>query len=300
MTQRNSHPNDFPLGSCDCHVHIYGPFDRFPLDATPPGAAPNRFIPTREFPVELLLQTWQDIGVSRGVIAHAGNKASDNAVTLDALKRYPDKLRGIAQISPDITDSRLDELSDAGFRGVRINMLRQEGRPIVYPGAMTYEDLELLAPRIAERGWHAQLWIETGDLQELAPKLERLPLDFVIDHQGRTMADKTVNYEGFRWFCDRLKSGRYWCKLSGADRNTRTGAPYADTEDFMRALVAANPDRLVWGTDWPHVGHTNESLPKESVLIDLFKRCVPDIDTRRRILVDNPVNLYGFKADEDR
>lgn len=161
---------------------------------------------------------------------------------------------------------------------------------------MNYEDLKSLAPRIAERGWHAQLWIETGDLKEMAPELERLPLDFVIDHQGRTMADKTVGYEGFRWFCDRLKSGRYWCKLSGADRNTREGSPYTDTEDFMRALVSANPNRLVWATDWPHLGHPGDSLPSEIMLIDLFKRCVPDIDTRRRILVDNPVRLYGFEG----
>jgi 2-pyrone-4,6-dicarboxylate lactonase len=160
---------------------------------------------------------------------------------------------------------------------------------------MSYEDLKSVASRIAERGWHAQLWIETADLRELAPELERLPLDFVIDHQGRTMTDKTVNYGGFQWFCDRLKSGRYWCKLSGADRNTRIGAPYTDTEDFIKALVTANPDRLVWGTDWPHVGHTSESLPSETVLIDLFKRCVPDNGIRRRILVENAVSLYGFK-----
>ena len=288
MTKEDSLPGALPAGSCDCHVHIYGPFDRFPLEGH------GRFIPTTEFPIELLLQTWQDIGVSRGVIAHAGGPESDNAVTFDALRLYPDKLRGVAQIKPDITDRRLDELTEAGFKGVRINLLRQDGLP-VFPGAMmSYEDLKALAPRLAERGWHAQLWIETGDLQELAPELERLALDFVIDHQGRTMTDKTVNYRGFQWFCDRLKSGRYWCKLSGADRNTRIGAPYTDTEDFVRALVAANPDRLVWGTDWPHVGHTSESLPSETALIDLFNRCVPDIDIRRRILVDNPVSLYGF------
>ena len=283
-----------PPGSCDCHVHIYGPFDRFPPDATTPELW-DRFLPTREYPVELLFEMWNDIGISRGVIAHFGDEQSDNAVTYDALRRYPDKLRGIATIKRDISDKRLDELSDAGFRGVRVNMLRQDGRPVLAIGT-TYEDLKSLAPRIAERGWHAQLWIETGDLQKMAPDLERLPLDFVVDHQGRTMAEKGTNYEGFRWFCDRLKNGRYWCKLSGADRNTRVGSPYADTEDFMRALVAANPDRLVWATDWPHLGHASDALPRDRVLLDLFERCVPDSDTRRRILVDNAVALYGFNA----
>jgi 2-pyrone-4,6-dicarboxylate lactonase len=287
MAEHISPVEILPSGSCDCHVHIYGPYNRFPAEFE------GRFAPTKEFPVELLFQVWDSIGVSRGVIVHAGNAGSENEVTLDALKRFPDKLRAVAILKPDVTDKRLDELTQAGFRGVRINLLRQDGKPVA-PGGMSLDDLKTLAPRIAERGWHAQLWVETGDLQELAPDLEKLPLNYVIDHQGRTMADKTVGYIGYRWFCDRLKTGRYWCKLSGADRNTRIGAPYKDTEDFMRALVAANPDRLVWGTDWPHVGHTPESLPKETILVDLFRRCVPDAAIRRKILVDNPAGLYGF------
>jgi len=111
---------------------------------------------------------------------------------------------------------------------------------------------------------------------------------------GRTMTDKGVDYAGFRGFCERLKTGRYWCKLSGADRNTRQGAPYADTAPFMKALVAANPDRLVWGSDWPHVGHADAAIPRMSDLLDLFFECVPDEKIRRKILVDNAAALYGF------
>ncbi|GGC81441.1 amidohydrolase family protein [Chelatococcus reniformis] len=277
----------FPAGSCDCHVHIYGPFARFP------GQSEGRFTPGEEFPVERLFAMWEAIGIARGVIVHALGAGPDNAVTLAALRRFPDKLRAIAIVSRDVTDARLDELTDAGFKGVRINLLRQDGKP-VSSGGMDLDDLKALAPRLAERGWHAQLWIETGDLEELAPELEKLPLDFVIDHQGRTMTDKGVTYKGFQWFCERLKTGRYWCKLSGADRNTRQGTPYADTEGFMQALVSANPDRLVWGTDWPHVGHTPATLPAHAVLVDLFERCVPDAAIRRKILVDNPARLYGF------
>lgn len=277
----------FPPGSCDCHVHIYGPYDRFPVQTE------GRFTPTQAFPVETLFSVWESIGIARGVIVHALAAGADNEVTLEALRRFPDKLRAVAILQTSVTDRRLDEMTQAGFKGVRINLLRQDGKP-VSTGGMTLDDLKALAPRLAERGWHAQLWVETGDLQDLAADLEKLPLDFVIDHQGRTMTDKGVGYRGFQWFCDRLKSGRYWCKLSGADRNTREGRTYTDTEDFMKALVAANPDRLVWGTDWPHVGHTPETLPSEAELIGLFERCVPDADTRRKILVDNPVRLYGF------
>jgi 2-pyrone-4,6-dicarboxylate lactonase len=277
----------FPDGSCDCHVHIYGPYDRFPVQSE------GRFSPTQPNPVESLFAMWDSIGVSRGVIVHALAAGEDNEVTLDALRRYPERLRGVAILKRDVSDRRLDEMTDAGFKGVRINLLRQDGKP-VSSGGMNLDDLKTLAPRLAERKWHAQLWIETGDLDALAPELEKLPLDFVIDHMGRTMVDKGIDYPGFQKFCERLKTGRYWVKLSGADRNTRTGAPYADTAAFMTALAQANPDRLVWGTDWPHVGHTPESFPKEATLIDLFFKCVPDEAARHKILVDNPVRLYGF------
>jgi len=276
-----------PAGSSDCHVHVYGPFDRFPP------AQAGRFSPAKESPVEKLLAMWDAIGVSRGVIAHALGAGENNKVTLDALRRHPDRLRGVALVRADISDRELDELTDAGFKGVRINMLRQDGKPVSSEG-MKYEDLLALAPRLAERNWHAQLWIETGDLEDLAPILESLPLTYVIDHMGRTMTDKGVDYAGFRGFCERLKTGRYWCKLSGADRNTRQGAPYADTATFMRALVAANPDRLVWGSDWPHVGHADATVPRMSDLLGLFFDCVPDEKVRRKILVDNAEALYSF------
>lgn len=276
-----------PAGSTDCHVHIYGPF------AEHPPLTEGRFAPAQEFPVESLFRMWDAIGVSRGVIVHALTAGQDNEVTLQALKRFPERLRAVAVLSDHVTDKRLDELTAAGFRGARVNMLRQDGKP-VSAGGLTFEGLKKLAPRIADRGWHAQLWIETGDLDAMSKEIEALPLDFVLDHMGRTMTDKTVNYTGFQTFLDRLKTGRYWCKISGADRNTRQGAPYADTEAFIEALVAANSDRLVWGTDWPHVGHAAETLPNENVLIHLLLKSIPNETTRQKILVDNAAKLYGF------
>lgn len=276
-----------PAGSADCHVHVYGPRERFPWDTE------GRFAPTRPWTAEDLFALWDSIGVTRGVIVHARNAGLNNEVTFDALKRYPDKLRAVAVLQDDVTEKRLDELTDAGFKGARINMLWQDGKP-VSDGGMGIEGLKKLAPRLAERGWHAQLWIETGDLETLSAEIEALPLNFVIDHMGRTMSDKGVGYPGFQKFLDRLKTGRYWCKISGADRNTRRGAPYDDTEEFMKALVKANPDRIVWGSDWPHVGHTPESFPAEQTLLEMFFKCVPDEAARRKILIDNPTKLYGF------
>ncbi len=216
-----------PAGSADCHVHVYGPYDRFPA------VHGGKFSPLQATPVEALLALWDRMGIARGVIVHALAAGGDNEVTLDALKRHRDRLRGVAILKPEVSERRLDELSEAGFKGVRINLLRQDGKP-VSSGGMSLDDLLALAPRLGARGWHVQLWVETGDLKELAPTLEKMPFDFVIDHMGRTMADKGVDTPGFRWFCERLKTGRYWCKLSGADRNTRQGAGIHD--DIVDAL----------------------------------------------------------------
>jgi 2-pyrone-4,6-dicarboxylate lactonase len=287
MRETASDGKGFPEGACDCHVHIYGPYDRYPAQRE------GKFAPREEAPVEALFRMWDSIGISRGVIVHASAAGPDNEVTLEALKRFPKRLRGVAIVQADVSDKTLDELTDAGFRGVRINLLRQDGQKVLQ-GGVSLEDLGQLAPRLAERGWHAQLWVESGDLQALAPEIEKLPIDFVIDHQSRTMTDKGVSYPGFQWFLERLQSGRYWCKLSGIDRNSRQGSPYEDTYPFMKALLAANPERLVWGTDWPHVGYEAEKVPAESVLVEALERCVPDAAVRRKILVSNPERLYGF------
>ena len=279
-------PYRLPAGSCDSHVHVYGPFDRFPP------LIEGRFAPTQEHPVEALFDLWDGLGIARGVIVHAIRAGADNLVTLDALRRFPQRLRGVALVDRDVDDRTLDRLNDAGFRGVRINLLRQDGKAVA-SGGMDLDALLALAPRLAERGWHAQLWIETGDLMELAPTLEKLPLTYVVDHMGRTMVDKGIDYPGFRDFCARLKDGRYWCKLSGADRNTRTGAPYEDTAPFMKALVAANPDRLVWGSDWPHV-MVKGAMPNDGDICDLLGNWVLDENVRKQVLVDNPARLYGF------
>ena len=145
MSKEISAAERFPDGSCDCHVHIYGPFDRFPNYQV------GRFTAKSEFPVETLFDVWRSMGITRGVIVHAGAAGSDNEVTLDALKRFPDVLRAVAILKPDVTDRRLDELTDAGFKGVRINLLYQDGRPVSAGSGMNLDDLKALAPRIAER-----------------------------------------------------------------------------------------------------------------------------------------------------
>lgn len=284
---RETDPVRLPEGSTDCHFHIYGPSDRFPY------IGGERYSPRGDATIEDAFAHWGGMGVSRGVIVHASVAGDDNAVTFDALKRFPDRLRAVAVLDPDVSDRRLDELTDAGFRGVRINLIRQDGKVMSNRGT-SFDDLRALAPRLAERGWHAQLWVECSDLAALAPELDRLPLTYVVDHMCRTMADKGPDHPDYLAFLDRLRDGRYWTKISGADRNTRIGAPYDDTRGFMKAIVAAAPGQVVWGSDWPHVGHAEETVPDMQVLMRLLLDCVPDEATLRQILVDNPKRLYGF------
>ncbi|MFA7580367.1 amidohydrolase [Castellaniella sp.] len=287
--KENIVPLRLPEGSTDCHFHLYGPFEQFP-----PGDE-GRFSPTRPFTIEDAFAHWDRIGVSRGVIVHAVGSGEDNAVTFDALRRYPDRLRATAILRPDVSDRRLDELTENGFRAVRVTMIRQDGKPVSTKGT-SFDDLKILAPRLLERGWHAQIWIECSDLEEAAPELEKTGLTFVVDHMCRTMADKGPHHPHYQAFLDRLRSGRYWTKISGADRNTRIGRPYDDTRGFMKAIVEAAPDQVVWGSDWPHVGHTAETTPRMQDLLQLLFDCVPEPAVRQKILVDNPDRLYGFKS----
>ena len=276
-----------PAGTCDSHFHIYGPPGRYPK------VDEGRFTPVRAFEIEEAFDWWKDVGITRGVVVHAPGSGPDNEITYEALRRFPDRLRATAILSPDVTDRRLDELTDAGFKGVRVTMIRQDGKPI-YSLGTTYDDLVQLAPRLAERGWHAQLWIESSDLVAASAELEKLPLDFVIDHMSRSMADKGHEHPDFVAFTEKLKTRRYWTKISGADRNTRIGRPYLDTAPYMRAIVNAAPEQVVWGSDWPHVGHTDANTPRMDDLLGLLFDCVPDEAVRTKILVDNPARLYGF------
>jgi 2-pyrone-4,6-dicarboxylate lactonase len=243
-----------------------GPFDRFPAGSE------GRFSVTRPFAIEDAFAIWDKLGITRGVIVHAVGSGEDNAVTYDALRRYPDRLRAVAILRPDVPDRRLDELTEAGFKAVRVTMIRQDGKPVSTLGTS----------------------YESSDLADAAAELEKLPLTYVIDHMSRTMADKGHDHPDFRAFTDRLKTGRYWTKISGADRNTRLGRPYSDTAPYLRAIVQAAPDQVVWGSDWPHVGHSAETVPDFQDLLRLLHECVPDEAIRRKILIDNPARLYNF------
>jgi 2-pyrone-4,6-dicarboxylate lactonase len=274
-----------PPLSCDCHVHLFGPYDKFPL-------GDERSYTSPEAPVEMLIGLMDSLGLGRAVVVNGTAYNKDSRILIDALQRYPDRLRGIGVLDLDTTDQELDDLHAAGVRGIRINLYRRAG-VIAYRGGVGMEVFHKLGPRIAERGWHVQVWINVTDLPEIKLELDKVPVDIVVDHMGRFEPAGGIREPGFALLCALLKDhGGYWTKISGADRMSTAGSPYSDTDVFAKALVESNSQRVVWGTDWPHVNHA--TMPLDAELLSLLDRWIADPAVLQRILVDNPAKLYDF------
>ncbi len=225
------------------------------------------------------------LGIERGVLVQVSVHGTDNRLLAETLRRHPQRLRGIAVVRPDIDEPQLDVLDAAGVRGVRCNEL--------FGGGIGPEAMETLAQRIARRGWHLQLLIDGRRLPSISKRLAHLPVPFVIDHMGYIPTAAGLNDPGFRELCTLLKEADCWVKISGANRISSEPIPYRDTIPFARALVETRPERLVWGSDWPHVA-IEGPMANDGVLFDLFAEWVPDEAIRKQILVDNPAALYGF------
>ena len=280
-----------PAGACDCHAHVFGPFARHPL-------ALDRSYTPAEFDGDSFVAHLNGLGLSRGVLVTGSASGTDNGSVLEALLAYPDRLRGVAVATEEVGDQELDRWHAAGVRGVRANLYQLDGHK-VYRNGVGLETLESLAPRLRERGWHAQIWVHAPDLPALSPRLRRLGVPLVIDHMGRMASSRGVQDPGFQHLCALLADGLAWTKISGADRNTAQAAShqpaYSDIDPFALALLAANPQRVVWGTDWPHINYFDPGrVPDDGVLLNLLARWLPDARLQQQVLVDNPARLYDF------
>jgi predicted TIM-barrel fold metal-dependent hydrolase len=265
-----------PLGT-DCHFHIFGPFDRFPMSPgrhyTPPAALIPRY-----------LELANTLGLQRMVVVQASIYGTQNAVTLNAIAQFGQhRARGVAVVDESFDDSVLKHLHDQGIRGVRFNLVSGNGTP--------QNQLETLARRIAPLGWHIQVYAEGETLLGLAPLLARLPVEVVIDHCGGVKAALGVQHPQFQALLRLLDSGRAWVKTCSY-RASSAGAPWTDVAPNVKALVAAAPERCVWGTDWPH--SQMDPRPEAGILMDQLFDWVPDEAVRQKILVENPTRLYGF------
>ena len=269
-----------PPFSCDSHLHVYDA--RFL-------AAPGQAVMPRASVAEYrLLQS--RLGTTRAVVVQPRANGTDNAVTVDAVAQLGlASARGVAVLHPSASDAQLRELDAAGIRGLRISA----HEPL--QGVCTVDMIEPLARRIEPLGWHVQLHLTADQLAANAAMIERLPCRIVIDHRARLPAGAGSAHPAFALVRRLLDAGRAWVKLSGPYLDSRTGGPaWADVAGGAKALAAAAPERMLWGSDWPHPTE-KDAKPDDAALLDVLADWAPHEAARRRILVTNPCELYGFE-----
>lgn len=286
-----------PRGACDCHVHVFGPTPDYPWAAdrtyTPPDAS-----------LADLQALHRRLGIDRVVIVQPSPYGTDNRCTMDAVQALnadgTDRARAVVVIDPDTDEATLRTLHRAGARGVRLNF---ETAGIHDPRAAA-PALARLAERIAPLGWHVQTYTNLAMIEALAPVVRSLPVPLVVDHFGRPRAAEGVGQRGFDVLLDLVARGAAWVKLSAPYRISRV-EDYADGAAFARALARANPDRIVWGTDWPHPGGNPDSRKGPDAIepfraeddgsaLDRIGRWLDDDALVTRMLVDNAARLYDF------
>lgn len=278
-SQRKTTKFTVPPGAVDTHAHVIGLPPDYPFVATRSYTPPAATAPEYLAMLDATGMTW-------GVLTQVSVHGTDNRLLVEALTAHRRRLRGIAVIPPDCPDRERAALKDAGVVGLRINVL--------YGGGVGFDDLESYGALCREMGWHLQFLIAAQDLPPLAARFGKLPVPFLIDHMGHFPTSLGTGDPGFRALTGLVRDGA-WVRLSGAYRNTVQGPPYADTIPFARALVEANPDRCVWGSDWPHVANYGHMMGVGD-LLDLLADWVPDAAVRNRILTTNPQALFGFPA----
>jgi 2-pyrone-4,6-dicarboxylate lactonase len=270
---------ELPPGACDAHCHVFGPARKFPYAAdrsyTPPDA-----------PVEMLRRLHAHLGVSRAVIVHASCHGTQMDVTLDAIASSDGAYRGVACVDDAVTDRELQRLHDGGIRGIRFNFVRHLGG--VPDLTVFYRQLE----RIKPLGWHIVLHFDAEDILTQQDLLGRIDVPFIIDHMGRVKAEEGVEQRPFQSLLNLFRRNPLaWIKICGAERVSAGKRPFRDAIPFAQALIAADPTRILWGTDWPHPNITKD-MPNDGELVDLFAEICPDPALQKRILVANPARMY--------
>ena len=271
-----------PPKACDCHAHIFGPVEQYPLTA-------NRSFTPPEASLAAYRRMLAALGIVHAVIVQPSVYGTDNRCTLDSVSAAGGLWRGVAVANPSVNEKELECLHAAGFRGVRVNVL--------FKGGLTFDALEPMARMIAPFGWHLQLLLDYRDLVKLAPRLRQLPVGIVVDHMEHMLTSAGVGHPGFQILLQLVREGRCWVKLSGAYRISREPYPYPDVVPFARALIEADASRTVWGSDWPHPC-VSGFIPKDAELLDLLAMWARDAEVRRRILAENPAVLYGYRGAE--
>ena len=274
-----------PPGACDCHHHIYDPA-RFP-----PSRPSAQQVPNARVEDYRLLQ--RRLGLGRDIVVTPTPypaPVSDNQVTLDAIRQLGPNARGVVIVYPEITDAELKAYDAAGVRGVRYSLT--SGRPGAASTASP-ADIEAMSKRVNALGWHVQFNTTAEQIVAAEDLLKRLASPIVFDHMGHLPQPEGIGHPGFRIIRELIDKGRTWVKLSVTYDSSKDGPPgYADVNRVGQAYVRAAPERLVWGSNWPHPSEPDK--PDDAMLFDLLAQWAPDEATRNRILVQNPETLYGF------
>ena len=280
------HPNPskpnfmVPRGSVDAHCHVFGPAAHFPFSSqrkyTPCDASKEQLFELRDF-----------LGFERSVIVQATCHGNNNDALEDALLNSNDKARGIASVGVEVNHDTLRRLDQAGVRGVRFNFVKR------LVDTTPKETFKMISNMIAEYGWHIVVYVESQDLEELVPFLKALPTTIVFDHMARPDVTKGTDSKEFNLLMKLMENEKFWCKTTCPERLTKIGPEYSysDVLPFMQKLVTTFPDRVLWGTDWPHP-NMKSHMPDDGKLVDIIEMFAPDITTQKKLLVDNPLRLY--------
>jgi len=270
-----------PAGACDAHFHVFGPRDKFAYAKDAP------YVPEVDAPKDVLIDRHMFLGIERGVVVQSAAHGLDNSAAADLLAEQKGSYVGVALVPVNADMSLLKKLHEQGFRGARFNYLQHLG------GGPAMPELMKLATKLAVLNWHLQLHVESSMIVKMTPELKLSPVPVVIDHMGRVDASRGLDQPGFRHLLKLMEDKRFWVKVSGLERASRQGSPYADAVPFARKLVAEFGDRVIWGSDWPHPNL--DSIPDDGVLVDLIAEFANEAQ-RQALLVDNPMKLYKFRA----
>ena len=271
-----------PPGSCDAHCHVFGPADRFPY-------SPGRKYTPPDAPREALKRLHDFLGIDRAVLVQASCHGTDNSAMLDAIATSGGAYKGVCIADGSFSPSDFQHLHEGGVRGVRFNFVRHLG------GAPDLDMVGRVVDRVTGLGWHLVVHVNAEDLVEYESFFAAFSLPVVIDHMARVAVADGIDQPAFRILLEFMKRENMWVKICGAERISAAGAPYHDAAPFAQALVDSAPDRVIWGTDWPHPNV--KAMPNDGDLVDLLPLVLRDEVRQKKVLVDNPARLYGFDGE---
>jgi predicted TIM-barrel fold metal-dependent hydrolase len=270
-----------PVGSCDCHLHVYGDPGRYPVSNPQPRLSPNASF-------ENLRKMHAALGVSRAVLVQPSAYMTDNSLLIDTLEAAPaGHFRGVAIIDNATSDMELVRLHKAGVRAARFNFWKDLGM------VPDLDDFQRSVERVHGLGWHIKLYASASDLVELHGLFRSLGITAMLDHMAHLDFANGFSDPAFQVALDLLQRDNWWILLSNGDRSSAGEYPWDDAVSFGRRMYEAAPDRCVWATDWPHLAYSKK-MPNDAELVELLYRYLPDDEARRKVLVDNPARLYGF------